>query len=117
MPTPRKPHTILVGATKVAVLLPDVYQSIGAIVGVDAVADGAASGADTSASPSDLLKSGQALRIRIRYTGGVGTPSKTSDVLCDIDKAKTAVTDLVGKTFKTGGLIKSAYFPRRARLG
>lgn len=113
----RKLHTVMVGATKVAVLLPDIYENIKTIVGVDPIAPGTPSGADTTASSADLMKSGQALKIRIRYTGGTNPAGKTSDILCDIDKAKTAIGELVGATFKTGATIKSAYFPRRARLG
>lgn len=116
MATERKLHTIMAGATKVAVILPDIYQEIGSTVGIDQPTGTAGSGADTSARPADLLKSGQALKIRVRYLATGSAFGKTSDVLCDIDKAKTAVAELMGKTFK-GGTIKSAYFARRARLG
>ncbi|HEY9711316.1 MAG TPA: hypothetical protein V6D48_24110 [Oculatellaceae cyanobacterium] len=102
------------GTTKVAVIVSDVYNnngsSIGNTVGVEPVSD--ANKPDTSSTSSDLLRSGQALKIRVRYNDGA--KPRTADVLCDIDKAKTAVAELVGKTFRNG-TIRSAYFPRRAR--
>ena len=107
---PKQPHVLTVGATKVGVILSDVYAGIETIVGVDKISP--TNRPDTSSSAADLLKSGQALRIRIRYVAG--TKARTADVLCDVDKAKTAVSELVGKTYR-GGAIRSAYFARRAR--
>ena len=110
-----RPHFVLVGATKVGVVLPDVYEgngsNIAGIVGVQKVTD--TEQPDAASSVGNLIKKAQALRIRIRYVSG--TKVKTANLICDIQKATSATVALVGKTFK-GGEIKSAYFPRRARV-
>jgi hypothetical protein len=106
----RIPHVITVGTSKVGVILPDEYGAIATTVGVTKVSGN--NKPELSSSTPDLLKAGQALKIRISYS--IGGKRRTSDVLCDIDKAKTAVTELVGKTFREATII-TAYFPRRAR--
>lgn len=113
------PHVITVGATKIVIKAPDIYEDIGTIVGVNKVTAGTASGADASSRASELLRSGQAVKVRVRYGVAVvpGTPAgptKTADIICDVEKAPTVVNDLLGKSFK-GATIRSAVFPRRAR--
>ena len=120
MAEPNKPkrvgHVLTVGATKVGVIVSDVYDgngsNIGNVVGVEKITGN--NRPDTSNSSSDLLRSGQALRIRISY--GEGARARRADILCDIDKAKTAISELPGKTFRNG-TIRTAYFARRMRLG
>ncbi len=101
---------ITVGTTKVGIILPDTYRGLETILGVTKLTT--ANKPELSSTSSDLMRSGQALKIRVTYA--VGTKRQETDLLCDIDKAKTAVTELVGKTFR-GTTIKTAYFPRRAR--
>lgn len=107
----KAPHTLTVGATKVGVILPDQYAGLSSVLGIDKVTTG--NKPDLSSSVRDLMRSGQALKIRVSYA--VGTRRVTTDLLCAIDKAKTAVTELVGKTIR-GSTIKTAYFPQRARF-
>ena len=106
----RVPHTITVGTTKVGIILPDEYAGLGTVLGNDKLTT--SNKPELSSSSSDLLKAGQALKIRVSFA--IGTKRRTADLLCDIEKAKTAVTELVGKAFR-GSTIKTAYFPRRAR--
>jgi hypothetical protein len=110
------PHQVLVGATQIGVLVPDVYEGNGSniadVVGVQKVAAG--SSPDASSTVANLQRKGQALKMKVRYQSG--TSVKTATIICDVNKAATASVQLVGKTFR-GGEIKSAYFPRRARLG
>lgn len=110
------PHYVTVGTTRIGVVLPDYYEgngsNIATIVGVNKVTD--ATPAQASSTVGNLIKKAQALHIKVRYSAG--TKIKTATLLCDISKAATATIALVGKTFR-GGEIKSAYFPRRARLG
>jgi hypothetical protein len=113
---PLKPHIIDVGAVKLGIVLPDQYKGIGALLGIEKDAPGGTP-PDGSTSPSEAMRRGQAVRIRISYLGSVGSTSrrKTATLLCAIEKAKTACTQLVGKQFLDTHMILSAYFPRRAR--
>jgi hypothetical protein len=106
----RVPHTITVGAAKVGVILPDEYGGLGTILGVDKLTT--SNKPELSSTSNDLVRSGQALKIKVSFA--IGTKRRTAYLLCDIDKVKTAVTELVGKSFR-GSTIKTAYFPRRAR--
>lgn len=109
----RIPHLVGTGGNAVVVSIPDLYDSIGSVVGVAKLTgeppDGAGGG-----EVSDLMKNGQAIRIRIAYK--IGTKRKTADILCAVDKIKTAIHALPSKTFNGGDVI-SAFFPRRRRLG
>jgi hypothetical protein len=107
----KAPHTITVGTTKVGLILPDQYSGLSSVLGIDKVTTG--NKPELSSSPSELMRSGQAIKIRVSFA--VGTKRRTSDLLCSIDKAKTAVTELVGKSFR-GTVIKTAYFKRQARF-
>jgi hypothetical protein len=106
----RIPHTITVGTSKVGVILPDEYGGLGTVLGVDKLTT--SNKPELSSTSNDLVKSGQALKIKVSYA--VGTKKKVATLLCDVDKVKTALVELVGKPFR-GATIKTAYFPRRAR--
>ena len=110
------PHYVTVGTTRIGVVLPDVYEgngsNIATIVGVNKVTD--AELPQAASTVGNLIRKAQALRIKVRYV--VGTKVKTASLICDVGKATSATVALVGKAFR-GGEIKSAYFPRRARLG
>lgn len=109
----RVPHLVGTGANAVVVSLPDVYGSIASVVGV-AKLEGDPPNDASGGEVSDLMRGGQAIKIRISYK--VGTKRKTSDVVCAVDKIKTAIQALPSKNFNGGDVIR-AYFPRRRRLG
>lgn len=107
------PHTITVGTQKTVVYLANVYETIGALIGVDRVSD--TSDIDSEADISDLISRGQAIRIRVGYgTEGVGR-LKYAYVACDLDNAKN-MSKLVGKAFK-GATIQTVGIRRRRKLG
>ena len=74
----------------------------------------AADSVDAFSTIGNLLKTGQAFRLRVRYKEG--TKIKAANVVCDIDKASGAIAKLRGKSYG-GGTILSASIPRRRRLG
>jgi len=105
-----KMHVMTVGAVKIGVKLPDVYDGIASAVGIR---QDTGDPPDIVMGANDLVRNGQAIRIRISYPSG--TRAKYGTVLCAIDEAKTAVGNLIGKTYR-GGTIKTAGFPTRRRL-
>ena len=107
----RSTHFIQAGAAKIGFITEDNYTEIGPTLGVSKLA-----GTDTVDAVStigNLLKMGQALRLRIRYKEG--SKVKSSLVVCDIDKAPSAIVGIRGKGYG-GGIILSASIPRRRRL-
>lgn len=106
-------HFITVGANnaKIGFVTVDGYSDIGPVVGVSKL--GNADSVDAVSRVGDMLRAGQALRIAVRYKEG--TEIKRSVVLCDVDKAPSAIAGLRGKGF-SGGTILSASFPRRRRF-
>lgn len=107
------PHTITVGTQKVVVYLADVYGSIGAVIGVDKLSDNAT--IEFDAEVNDLIKRGQALRVRVGYGGEGAARLKYAYVVCDIDNAKN-IGKMIGKNFK-GATVQTVGFRRRRRLG
>jgi hypothetical protein len=98
-------------AAKVGFVSPSDYATIGSVVGV---AKAVAADEVILSRVGDLLRSGQVLRMKVRYKEG--TVTKSGSILCDIDKATTALAGLRGKAY-SGGVIQSASIPRRRRLG
>lgn len=109
----REIHWISVGANnaKIGFVSEDIYSDIGPVVGVTKL--GNADSVDAVSRVGDMLRAGQALRIAIRYEEE--GEMKRSVILCDVDKAPSAIAGLRNKSF-SGGTIKSASFPRRRRL-
>ncbi len=110
---PRATHTIKVGNAIVGVKLPDVYGSIGGLVGVNKVAT--LPGDASHGSVSRLLLDGQIARVRISYRNAAGK-YRTADVICDLDNLKSAIGTLPGKSYRQSTII-DAFIPRRRRLG
>lgn len=108
----REIHWIQSGTAKIGFAVPDVYSGIGPEVGISKLANG--DKVDSVVRVGDAIRQGQILRLRVRYTAG--TEVKSSFILCDIDKAPSAIAGLRGKAYK-GGEIKSANIIRRRRLG
>lgn len=110
----RKTHWIAVGAAKVGFVSEDHYSSIGPTVGVTVLAD--ADKIDALSTVGNLFRTGQAIRLKVRYKTE-DDEIKTSSIVCDIDKAASAIPALRGMAFKEGSTIQSASIPRRRRLG
>lgn len=108
----REIHWIQSGTAKIGFAAPDVYSDIGPVVGVSKLAD--EDTVDAMVRVGDAIRQGQVMRLRVRYEEG--DEVKSSFILCDIDKAATAIAGLRGKSYK-GGEIKSANIIRRRRLG
>lgn len=105
-------HWVQVGVAKIGFLAPDVYGVIGADLGVTKL--GNADKVDALVDIGDAIRQGSIMRLRVRYK--VGNTKKTSTVICDIDKAPSAIASIRTKSFK-GGEITSANIMRRRRLG
>ncbi len=110
---PKVPHIVGTGASAVIIALPDVYDSIGSAVGINKLTGDRPDGA-SGATIRSAMRDGSAIKVRISYMEG--TKRRTSDVLCCVDNIKTALPLLTGKTYASQ-TIKTAYFPRRMRLG
>lgn len=108
-----KPHTITVGTQKVVVYLADIYENIGPVIGVAKLADDAE--IDFDAEINDLIKRGQAVRVRVGYGAEGAARLKYAYVVCDIDNAKN-VGKMIGKQFKNAE-VQTVGFRRRRRLG
>jgi hypothetical protein len=104
------PHVISVGGAKVGVMLPDSYDSIKTVVGVEKTSS--TNLPDVTADIKNLLRNGQVIRLRIRYKNARGKFT-TSDILCDKDKVAGATADLLNKQYN-GATILRAYSPMRA---
>ncbi|MBC1236185.1 hypothetical protein [Nostoc sp. 2RC] len=109
----REAHIVGSGSDAVVISLPDVYSNIESVVGVKKLTGDKPDGA-TGSTVSLAKKSGLVVPIRISYIEG--TKRRYTTIICALDKVKTAVAELPGKTYNTFK-IKTAYFPRRMRLG
>lgn len=106
-----KPHTITVNGQKTVVHLADIYQNIGAVVGVNKLSDDAQ--IENAADITDLIKLGQAIKVRVGY-GAEGARLKYSYVFCDIDNAKN-MGKMIGKGFKNAE-VQTVGIRRRRKL-
>lgn len=115
---PRASHIVRVGTKDVVVKLPDVYSAngsdIGTYVGVTKVT-GSVSADTSNGRVSNLLLDAQIARIRISYRNAAGK-YRTADIICDLDKYKSAIGTLPGKNYR-GSKIIDAFIGRRRRLG
>ena len=109
----RKTHYVLSGTAKIAFVTEDNYAIIGAATGVFLLAPNEA--VDAVSTVGNLFRYGQAMRLVVRYKNNAGKV-KTARIICDIDKAPTAIAALRNQSFK-GGTIQSVAIPRRRRLG
>lgn len=109
----REAHIVGSGSDAVIIALPDVYSNISGAVGVSKLTGDKPDGA-TGSTVSLAKRSGLVVPIRISYLEG--TKRRYTTIICSLDKVKTAISELPGKTYNTFK-IKTAYFPRRMRLG
>lgn len=106
-------HWIQTGTSgKTGFLTADIYQSIGADVGITKLAS--ADKVDNVVRIGDAIRQGLMMRLRVRYT--TGTETKSCTILCDIDKVPSAIAALITRPFKTGE-IRSVAIMRRRRRG
>ncbi|WP_013322684.1 hypothetical protein [Gloeothece verrucosa] len=114
-----KPHSFTEGNQTYLIRLPDIYDgngsTIGAALGIKKLADNYEPKAgDISISVCEGQKQGKLVKMRISYLQG--TKKKNSIITCPVDKAATAVTQILSKNFE-GNNIVGAGFPRRRRRG
>ena len=114
---PKDPYTLKVGSQTVVIQLPKFYDDIATYVGVTKITGTAPADAGKG-SVSRLLRDAQIAKVRVSYKKVIGGVAKyrTQDIICDLDKFKTALGTLPGKTFRDSK-IEDAYIPRRRRLG
>jgi hypothetical protein len=109
----REAHIVGSGSDAVIISLPDVYSAISSVVGVSKMTGPKPDGA-TGSTVSLAKRSGLVVPLRICYIEG--TKRRYTNIICSLDKVKTAIAELPGKNYNTFK-IKTAYFPRRMRLG
>lgn len=105
-------HVVGSGASAIILELPDNYSGVASLVGVQKLTGDPPDGA-TGTDIADALHNGLIAKIRISYLEN--GKRKTGNLICSIDKLKSAIKALRGKTFG-GHTIKSAYFPSRRRF-
>lgn len=108
------PHIVGTGSNQVLLVLPDVYQSVGAALGVVKLAGDPPAGVP-STTIGRAIADGLIRKIKISYVGANGK-RKTSELIVAGDKAMQARAALVGNTYKNFK-IKTAYYPTHIQLG
>lgn len=115
-------HKITINGRVASIVLADVYDTtnsnIGDVLGIEKLGENETLPPGTF--PIDIgngLKNGLLARLAIRRTvttNGV-TRSRTSRIVCPIDKAPEAISGLVGKQYN-GSRVQSVSIPQRRRL-
>ena len=114
-------HLVEIDGVTSSVKLADVYNAtgsdIGGVIGISRINNDTNVPANTR--PLDLnsaIANGLMVRLNLRYssTGGTGR-TKYGKIVCPIDKAYTAVTQLEGRQYR-GGTVTNVSVPQRARF-
>jgi hypothetical protein len=100
-----KLHVVTVGNSKIGIKEPDKYGGIADIVGVKLAVD--SDKITDSATISEAKKGGKLITL-----AAIDKDGKSHRIQCSIDKASSAISGLVGKSF-AGKTIASAGIPRR----
>lgn len=108
------PHVVGTGENRIMLVLPDVYSSIGASVGVQKLSGDPPSGVH-STSVGEAIKDGTIRKVKISYIGA-NTKRKTATLVVAAEKAMQVRASLIGSTYQ-GYKIRTAYFPTRIQLG
>lgn len=108
------PHVVGTGENRVLLVLPDVYASIGAAIGVTKITGDPPAGVP-STTVGRAIAEGLVRKIKVSYIGA-NTKRKTATLIVAGDKAMQARASLVGDTYRTFK-IKTAYYPTRIQLG
>ena len=115
-------HKITINGKVASIVLGDVYDNgaeynIGSVLGIEKLGENESLPEGTF--PIDIasgLKNGLLARLAIRHkSSAVGDKTKTSRIICPIDKAASTIGDLIGKTYN-GRRVTSVSIPQRRRL-
>lgn len=107
------PHVVGTGANQILLVLPDVYDGLGAALGVNKITGDPPAGV-TSTTVSRAIAEGLVRRIKISFIRE--NKRRTATLIVAIDKSTQARASLTGKTYRSN-LIKTAYYPTRIFLG
>lgn len=108
-----KTHKFVLENKTWLVRVPDIYDSIGTVVGITELTGDPPNGSERT-SVKEALKTGKLVRLRVSYMEN--SKRRVSSILCLRTKIADALDDLPDKTMD-GKPIKSAYQPTRRRLG
>lgn len=119
---PLVPHYYNEGQTRYILSLPDVYASEGSTIAsalglTKAPANFEPDDDDVGLSVSEGLRTAKLVRLRISYRDTVGgrTVTKSSRIVCPVQRVDTAIASLKTKNYK-GKNVTGAGVPRRRRL-
>jgi hypothetical protein len=112
----KKWHKVALDGANAKIWLPDVYDGVGTALGITEMTPEEAASIQDSISLSEGLKNGQLIRLRLTVRDATTGKSKSARVVCSITEVRTAIANVVGKTYR-GNLVRSAGTPRRRRLG
>lgn len=105
-------HLVGTGSSAVVIEVPNNYEAIGSIVGVNKLTGSPPEGAD-GASIAEGIRDGRFVKIRISYKDN--NKRKSSYIICELSKVKTALRSLKGKQY-AGREITGANLPTRRRF-
>ncbi|MEH2367273.1 hypothetical protein [Nostoc sp.] len=108
------PHVVGTGENRVLLVLPDVYSTVGASLGVTKLVGDPPAGVP-STTVGRAVADGLIRKIKVSYIGA-NTKRKTATLIVAGDKAMQARASLVGATFNNFK-IKTAYYPTTIQLG
>lgn len=108
------PHIVGTGDNRVLLVLPDVYSTIGAAIGVTKLVGDPPAGVP-STTIARAVAEGLVRKIKISYIGA-NTKRKTATLIVAGDKSMQARASLIGNTYNSHK-IKTAYYPTRIQLG
>ncbi len=108
------PHVVGTGENRVLLVLPDVYSSLGAALGIVKLAGDPPAGVP-STTVGRAVADGLIRKIKVSYIGA-NTKRKTATLIVAGDKAMQARASLIGSTYNNFK-IKTAYYPTKIQLG
>ncbi|MEH2136850.1 hypothetical protein [Nostoc sp.] len=106
-------HVVGVAPNQFLMVLPDEYEGLGAVTGVNKLTGDPPVGAD-KINLQAAINGGKVFHVRISYK--VGTKRKTAKLIVDQAHIGTALGGLTGKTFR-GQTILGAVIPSHVTFG
>lgn len=116
----QKVHLVEIDGVTSSMRLADVYDAtgsnIGTVLNISVPTDQANLPDNTRPlEMSSALRNGLLVRLNIRYTTAAdGGKAKYARIICPIDRAYVAITQLEGKSYR-GGTVVNVSVPQRAR--
>ncbi len=107
------PHVVGSGTNAVLLVLPDVYDGLGATLGVNKITGDPPAGVPGT-TVGRAIAEGLVRKIKVTYIQG--TKRKVATLIVAGDKASQARASLTGKTYRTNK-IRTAYYPTSITLG